>query len=161
MLRPQRKARLDRFSFKDNYLTVLLLLGLFAGGLMISFAYRWLGVLLYMALWAISYAVIYAGTCRHCAYCGEKCPIPLEGSCVHWFFEKKQEGFGYMPLFWATLVYGLRVVLPVIVIIEQAMLGAGIFYLGLLIAFWIVHLRFSGCPNCINTDCPLNPDYQK
>lgn len=159
MLRPGRKSSLNRFSFKDNYLTVLLLTGLFVCGLVISFEYRWPGVVMYVALWALSYGIIYAGTCRHCAYYGEKCPIPLEGGCVHGFFEKKQEGFGYAPLFWAILAYGLRVGMPAIIVIRHALLIEGILYLGLLIVFWIVHLRFSGCPNCINTDCPLNPDY--
>ena len=161
MLRPRRKARLNRFSFKDNYLTGILLAGLFACGLFISFAYGWPGLVVYIALWALSYGIIYAGTCRHCAYYGEKCPIPLEGSCVHHFFEKKTEGFGFMPLFWATLVYGLRVALPVYIIFEQAMINMGMVYAAIFLAFWVVHLRFSGCPNCINTECPLNPDYRE
>ncbi|MDZ7831440.1 MAG: hypothetical protein U5L07_06790 [Desulfobacterales bacterium] len=159
MLKARRKARLKRFSFKDNYLSVLLLAGLFACGFIISLAYGWPGIVVYLALWALSYGIIYAGTCRHCAYYGEKCPIPLEGSCVPRFFEKKDSGFGFMPLVWATLVYGLRVILPVYIIFEQSMVFAGVIYLLLFLAFWMVHLRFSGCPNCINTDCPLNPDY--
>lgn len=159
MLKPRRKARLNQFSFKDHPLTVLLLAAVFVCGLIISFAYGWPGLVVYMALWGISYGIIYAGTCRHCAYYGKKCPIPLEGSCVHHFFEKKTEGFGFMPLFWATLVYGLRAVLPMFIVIERSMTGMGIVYLALFLAFWIVHLRFSGCPSCINTQCPLNPDY--
>ncbi|MBS3759224.1 MAG: hypothetical protein KGY61_11230 [Desulfobacterales bacterium] len=158
MLRPKRKARLDRFSIKDHLVTVMLFLGLFACGLIISLAYGWAGFAAYLALWGLSYPVIYAGACRYCAYYGKSCPIPLEGGLVHRFFEKKAGGFGFMALVWATLAYGLRVVLPVVVIIEHRAYPMGILYGGIFIAFWIAHLRFSGCPNCINTDCPLNPD---
>lgn len=158
MLRPKRKAKLDRFSLKDKILTTLLLLALFVYGLLISLMYGWIGTACYLALWIISYPVIYAGACRYCDYYGESCPIPFEGGCVHRFFEKKPGGFGFMALIWATLAYGLRVVLPVVIIIKHQLYSAGIIYLGLFIAFWIVHLRFYGCPNCINTDCPLNPD---
>lgn len=158
MLRAKRKARLNRFSPKDNFLTVLLLLGLFTYGLFISFAYGWTGIAGYLALWALSYPVIYAGACRYCAYYGESCPIPLEGGWVHRFFKKKQEGFGLTALVWATLSYGLRVILPVVIIIDHDLYRVGIIYVGLFIVFWIIHLRFCGCPNCINTECPLNPD---
>ena len=100
-----------------------------------------------------------AGTCRYCIYYGKKCPIPLEGSCVHKFFEKKKKSFGYMQLVWATVTYGFRVFLPVIFIFRYEMTGWGISYFSLLTVFWIIHLRFTGCPNCINVQCPLNPDY--
>jgi hypothetical protein len=40
------------------------------------------------------------------------------------------------------------------------MLAIGGFYFFILTIFWIVHLRFTGCPNCINYQCPLNPEQE-
>jgi hypothetical protein len=54
---------------------------------------------------------------------------------VHRFFAKKDKGFGSTQLAWATVAYA-----------------------GVLLLFWIIHLRLIGCPNCINTACPLNPE---
>ena len=50
----------------------------------------------YLALWGLSYPVIYAGACRYCAYYGKACPIPLEGSCVHYFFKKSFGPFFFL-----------------------------------------------------------------
>jgi hypothetical protein len=159
VIRPKRKERLSEFPPAKNYPSVLLLFGVFGCGLAISFYWNVAGAAAYLGLWGISYLVIYAGTCRYCVYYGKRCPIPLEGSCVHRFFEKKETGFGWLPLFWATLVYGLRVLVPVVIIFRYRLILSGTVYFFLLALFWIVHLRFTGCPNCANTGCPLNPDY--
>jgi len=157
MLRPGRKQHIKRFSISHNPITVILLGLLFLIGLAIAWQHSLGAALAYLGLWAVSYPVIYAGTCRYCAYYGNKCPIPLEGSCVHYFFEKKNPPFGLSQLLWATIAYALRVILPVIFIFKYEMTGWGIAFFAVLGGFWVVHLRFSGCPNCINTQCPLNP----
>ncbi len=159
MIRPGRKKYLSRFSAADNALTLMLLAAVFIIGMALSSFAGISAALLYLFLWAASYGVIYAGTCRYCAYYGKRCPIPLEGSCVHRFFAKKETGFGWMQLLWATLAYGLRVAVPVSVILSKSLAAWGALYFSVLIGFWAVHLRISGCPNCINTKCPLNPDY--
>jgi hypothetical protein len=159
LIRPKRKQHLSRFSLSDNYLSVILLGLFFICGLFIVWTHSLWAAFAYLGLWGFSYFVIYAGTCRYCIYYGEKCPIPLEGSCVPRFFKKKEGTFGILQLFWATVAYGFRVVLPIIFIFKYQMTGWGIVYFSILTVFWIIHLRFTGCPNCINTQCPLNPDF--
>lgn len=141
-------------------MSVILLGMVFMCGLFIVWPHSLLAVAAYLGLWAFSYIIIYAGTCRYCIYYGKKCPIPLEGSCVHQFFVKKENSFGYLQLFWATVTYGFRVILPVIFIFRYTMTGWGIIYFSLLTVFWIIHLRITGCPNCINAQCPLNPEHK-
>ncbi len=159
MLRPKRNQRIAEFSFSRNYSNAILLGLVFACGLAVIWPHSLLAAAAYPGLWAFSYLVIYAGTCRYCVYYGKKCPIPLEGSCVHHFFEKKEAPFGCRQLFWATVAYGFRVILPVIFIFKYQMAGWGTLYFSILTLFWIIHLRFTGCPNCINVQCPLNPEH--
>jgi hypothetical protein len=159
MLRPIRKQKVFEFSAKNNLFSALLLVALFLIGLPISFYDGLRGFAAYLALWAVSYFIIFAGACRYCVYYGKKCPIPMEGSCVHRFFEKKDSGFGWIQLIWATVVYLLRILVPAVIIIHDELLIWGLLYVTVLSLFWIVHLRFTGCPNCININCPLNPDY--
>ncbi len=160
MLRPARKGKLAEFKSENNLVSILCLGVLFLIGLIISFYDGLRGIVAYLGLWAISYVIIYAGTCRYCAYYGRKCPIPLEGSCVQRFFEKKESGFGWIQLFWAAVVYLLRILVPAVMIIQNHLLIWGVVYGGVLALFWILHLRLTGCPNCINVQCPLNPDYK-
>jgi len=159
VLRPIRNNKIAEFSANKNLFSILFLAALFLVGLFISFYDGLRGFASYLALWGVSYLIIYAGTCRYCVYYGKKCPIPLEGSCVHRFFEKKDSGFGWIQLVWATVVYLLRILVPAVIIIHDELLIWGLLYVAVLSLFWIVHLRFTGCPNCINRDCPLNPDY--
>jgi hypothetical protein len=158
IIRPERKAWIQAFTFRRNRATALLLAALFLMGLTIAWRGMNLwGVAAYFLLWVASYGVIFAGACRYCAYYGKNCPIPLEGGLVHRFFVKKDTGFGFAQLAWATLAYGLRVAVPVLIIIREGLYGWGAAYAGILVLFWIIHLRYIGCPNCINTACPLNP----
>jgi len=160
MLKASRNQRLAEFSSGQARPTALLLGLVFGCGLIIAWMHSLFAVSAYGGLWALSYFVIYAGACRTCVYYGKKCPIPLEGSCVNNFFEKKAQPFGFLQLFWATVAYGLRVILPLVLIFRYEMIGWGIAYFSLLALFWIIHLRFTGCPNCINAQCPLNPDHR-
>jgi hypothetical protein len=159
LLRPNRKQLVSQFSPDKNGVTVVLLAALFIAGLMIALHHTFFGIAAYLGLWALSYVIIYAGTCRYCTYYGKKCPVPLEGSCVHHLFEKKESGFGWMQLVWATVVYILRILIPAIIMINEKLYTWGVVYLIIFLCFWIVHLRIAGCPNCMNAECPLNPDY--
>lgn len=159
MLKAHRKQKINDFSIDKNLAAIILLAMLFLVGLGIAGKYGFAGAAAYLALWGISYPIIYAGTCRYCVYYGKKCPIPLEGSCVSRFFGKKDSGFGWIQLLWATFVYLLRIFVPAVIIIHDSMFVWGLAYAGVLILFWIVHLRMTGCPNCVNTECPLNPDH--
>ncbi|MFO7667498.1 MAG: hypothetical protein R6V76_12820 [Desulfobacterales bacterium] len=159
MLRPKRKKRLSDFSGGKNYPVFIILSAFFTCGLLISYKYSLTGIALYFGLWIISYFTIYAGTCRYCVYHGKKCPVPLEGSCAHHFFDKKENGFGNSQFFWAAMAYILRIILPVVIIFRKTLYVYGIIYFGLFITYWVVHLFCTGCPNCTNGKCPLNPDY--
>ncbi len=158
MIRPERKAYIQAFTSGQHRQTALLLTALFLLGLAISWrGLNLLGAAAYLLLWVGSYGVIFAGTCRYCAYYGRTCPIPLEGGIVHRFFAKREDGFGMTQLAWATLAYGLRVAVPFLVIIRENLWGWGVAYAAILALFWMVHLRIVGCPNCVNAACPLNP----
>jgi hypothetical protein len=161
ILRPKRKDRLSSFRIETNFLTGFLLAALFLTGCMISLRLDLPGLLSYVLLWALSYFVLFAGACKHCVYYGSTCPVPLEGSCVHYFFQPGKDRFGYGALFWATIAYVLRVCIPVYLIFSHKLIVIGAVYLSILSAFWIAHLRFTGCPNCINYQCPLNPEQER
>jgi hypothetical protein len=47
--------------------------------------------------------------------------------------------------------------LPVWVILQGRLVFEGILLGLIFILFWVFHLLLSGCPNCINYACPLNP----
>lgn len=161
MLRPKRRNRLGTFHARDNIATIVFLIALFGSGFLISLKSGIGAAAGYIACWGLSYLVLFAGTCRHCIYFGQKCPIPLEGSCVGIFFKKGKEDFGYAALIWATAAYLLRVLIPVYVILNDRLLGFGLLYVLILSMFWMSHLRFTGCPNCVNYQCPLNPEQEK
>lgn len=158
MIRAKRKDHLSEFPVRTNWVTVLLIALLFLIGLGITWQLRLSGVVLYGLLWVGSYLVLYVGTCRNCVYYGKRCPVPLEGSCVQYVVRRGNGKFGFSGLVWATLAYVMRIGLPFYIIAKQGMILAGILYGGTLALFWIVHLFVTGCPNCINSDCPLNPD---
>ena len=160
ILRPKRKHRLSSFNLKDNFLSVCLLTALFLAGSVISLRLDLPGLLSYVLLWGLSYLILFAGACKNCVYYGKTCPVPLEGSCVHYFFKPGNATFGYGALFWATIAYVLRVCIPVYLIFSHKLITYGAVYFSILSAFWIIHLRFTGCPNCINYQCPLNPEQE-
>ena len=156
-----RKQRLESIPLRVNFLSVILMLIFFVAGLWISFRWGVAGGAVYLLLWAASYPILFAGACRHCAYYGTRCPVPLEGSCVHHLFKKVDDGFGWQSLVWAGFAYLLRVCIPVWIIFSEPLPKSGVLYGGIFLLFWIVHFTVSGCPGCVNDQCPINPDYQK
>ncbi|PKL39652.1 MAG: hypothetical protein CVV44_05370 [Spirochaetae bacterium HGW-Spirochaetae-1] len=161
MFRVKRKAHRTEFSSRDTTGAAFLLASLFLMGLYLSWKGGPYHAALYILLWVLSYIVIYAGTCRHCAYYGKNCPVPLEGQCVHYFFKSSGKPFTFMALFWASVSYLLRVIVPAYILVVHAMVFFGAVYLGIFILYWFLHLRITGCSKCVNTGCPLNPDYNK
>lgn len=159
LIRPGRKTRRPAFELRQKWLTALLLAAVFGAGLWLALLAGRYAIAAYLFLWAASYPVIYAGTCRDCPYYGKKCPVPLEGGLVHRVMRPGRGPFGCRQLLWAAAAYLMRGLVPVFAVFQQGCYGWGLVYVLLFAAFWIVHLRFSGCPNCINENCPLNPDY--
>lgn len=159
VFRAKRKKELNEFSAGDKIINSLLLLLLFFTGLYISLQMGVEAVVLHIVSWILSFVVIYAGACRYCAYYGKGCPVPLEGGLVHIFFKKKDSGFGITQLAWAGLTYALRVIIPTIAVIKLGLFVEGIIFYSIFILFNILHSLVVGCPNCINRDCPLNPDF--
>jgi hypothetical protein len=157
MIRPARRNKLPEFNTRTNFLSALALAVLFILGFFISLKFKTAGIIFYIASWILSYIILFAGTCRNCVYYGKRCPVPLEGSCVSYFFDKKEEKFGFMSLIWAGAAYSVRVAVPVYIIFRFHLVMFGITYFSAFALFWIIHLRYSGCPNCINIQCPLNP----
>jgi len=158
MLKPRRKERIEVFEPSRKRLTTTMLLLFFIAGLVISILKGFRAAMAYIVMWLASYLVIFKGTCTRCAYYGKSCPIPLEGPLVKYFFKKSDKPFGYKALFWATVAYLMRIWVPSLVIIRDRRKAAGIIYYGMFKIFWVIHLRIIGCPNCINSACPLNPD---
>ena len=152
----KRKGHIDRFSWKDNLLTRFTLIALFLFGLYISTQYDFRSSIAYILLWVVSYLVLFAGTCRRCAYYGRACPIPLEGSLVCHVLHKSEKPFTWSAIFYASISYVLRIGIPIAVIIRERLVLRGILFGLLFIIFWIAHLFSSGCPNCVNYQCPLN-----
>jgi len=159
MIKTKRRGRYTEFPIKANLAVALVLGFIFFHGLILSLRIKPFGAPAYLFLWIASYFVIYMGTCRSCIYYGKRCPVPLEGSCVNRFFKKSEKPFGYFSLLAASFAYLLRIAVPIVAIAVDRIFIQGGVYVGLLILFWTVHLRFTGCPNCINGSCPLNPDY--
>ncbi len=158
-MRPKRKKRLEAYGLRDRAGTVFLLGVFFALGLWISLNAGPEELLIYGLAWGLSYGVIYRGTCAGCVYYGRACPIPAEGECVHLFVRKRQPSFGSASRVWATLSYLLRISVPVFILVRDRNILLGIVYGVIFLLFWIVHLFLSGCPNCLNAACPLNPDF--
>lgn len=161
MWKTKRKGRLANFDLRTRIVSSLILLALFGDGIVISSRHGVSVIGIYLALWILSYIVIFAGTCRYCVYYGKSCPVPLEGGCVHYLFEYGGEKFGLGALFWASVAYVLRICVPILIIVNDELWLAGGLYMALFVAFWMVHLLVTGCPNCLNRSCILNPDFNR
>ncbi len=159
MLRPERKHRYEEFVGRERRSAAILLAGLFAAGAALSLRQGALFIAAYILMWIASYLLLFAGTCRKCVYYGKRCPVPLEGECVHRVLGRSGKGFGWSALLAASVAYVLRVGLPAFIIIRDSLCYEGLVYSMLFVLFWYMHIYNTGCPNCINTACPLNPDF--
>ncbi len=157
----KRRTVRPAYTLANNWLSALLLLLIFLVGLFLAADLGPTGLTTYLLLWIHSYILVYAGACRHCAYYGKRCPVPLEGGLVNKFFRQSNRKFSVNCLGWAGLAYVLRIIVPLGVILISQRYLAGSVFLAAFVGFWGVHLLFSGCPHCANTECLLNPDCKK
>jgi hypothetical protein len=160
MLKPRRKHRLDEFKGREKTIAAILFAAFFTAGMALSMREGAGYSAAFVILWLASYFVLFAGACRKCVYYGKRCPVPLEGACVHRFFDKSATGFGFSALAFASAAYLLRVAVPVYIIISGAYYREGLVFLAVFILFWLAHLYWTACPHCVNAACPLNPDYR-
>lgn len=154
----KRRKKLSTFTIKEYGVNAAIMAALFLFGLFLSWELSTFAGLLYLLLWVASYIIIHATTCRHCVYYGRPCPIPLEGSCSHLLFDRGNN-FGILAGLGGLLAYFLRICIPYAAIIES---GSGfyfILYTSVLVLFLYVLFYHTGCPNCIQTKCPMNPDF--
>ena len=154
----KRKKKLDKFTLKEYGINAVLMAIIFLFGLYFSWELSNFAGMLYLLLWVASYFVIHATTCRNCVYHGKQCPVPLEGGCSHLTFERGNN-FGLIAGVGGLLAFFLRLCIPYVAIIKAGSMMYFVLYSGIVILFFYVLLYHTGCPNCINTKCPMNPDY--
>lgn len=154
----KRKKRLSEFSIREYVINAALMLLFFIFGLYLSWKLSTFAGMLYLLLWLISYPIIHATTCRNCVYHGKECPVPLEGGCSHITFDRGNN-FGLFAGVGGFLAYFLRVCIPYVAIVHVGSMMHFALYSGIIILFFYVLLYHTGCPNCINTKCPMNPDH--
>ena len=153
----KRNEHLSEFCIRNNPVALTALTGLFFTGAYLTMMLAPLLLLAYAGLWVLSYMVLYFGTCRYCAYYGKSCPVPLEGSLVNRVVKRSTKPFGWMAIGYAFFAYMLRIAVPVAAIVKRQLYIEGAIFGVFFLAFWIAHLLVSGCPNCVNYGCPLNP----
>jgi hypothetical protein len=154
----KRKARLSEFTIREYGINGIFVAALFLFGLFLSWKLSAFAGMLYLLLWLLSYPVIHATLCRNCVYHGKQCPVPFEGGCSH-LISDKGHNFGVLVGIGGILAYFMRVCIPYVAIFQTGSVLYFILYTGVLAGFFYVLLYHTGCPNCINTNCPFNPDY--
>ena len=154
----KRKKRLSEFTIKEYGINAGFMFILFLFGLYLSWELSTFAGGLYVILWVASYFVIHATTCRNCVYHGKQCPVPLEGGCSH-LTSEPGNNFGILAGGGGLLAYFLRVCIPYVAILQAGSVMYFALYTGVIMLFFYVLLYHTGCPNCINTKCPMNPDF--
>ena len=157
-LKPKRKAKLSEFTIKEYGINAILMVILFLLGLYLSWKLSTFAGLLYVLLWVASYPLIHATTCRNCVYYGKQCPVPFEGGCSHLMFDRGNN-FGLLAGLGGLLAYFLRICIPCVAIIQTGSIIYFALYTGVIVLFFYVLFYHTGCPNCIQTKCPMNPDF--
>lgn len=154
----KRKNRLSEFTIKEYGINGAIIAALFLFGLILSWNLSVFAGLLYLLAWVASYFVIHATTCRNCVYHGKQCPVPLEGGCSHLMFDQGSN-FGIIAGIGGLVAYFLRICIPYVAIFQAGSITYFILYSGVLVSFFYVLFYHTGCPNCIQTKCPMNPDF--
>jgi hypothetical protein len=154
----KRKNKLSQFTLKEYGINGVFITALFLFGLYLSWKLSTFAGLLYVLLWVASYFIIHATTCRNCVYHGKQCPVPFEGSCSHLTFDRGNN-FGIFAGIGGLVAYFLRVCIPYVAIFQSGSILYFVLYTGVIGLFFYVLLYHTGCPNCINTKCPMNPDF--
>ena len=155
----KRNQKLSAFTIKEVGINGLLMGLLFGFGLFLSLNLSVFAGLLYVLLWVSSYFLIHATTCRHCVYHGKQCPVPFEGGCSHLTVERGHH-FGLLAGLGGLLAYFLRLCIPYAAIVQSGSVVNFVLYSGVLALFFYVLFYHTGCPNCINSQCPMNPGFK-
>ena len=153
----KRKKRLSEFTIKEYGINGFFMTILFLFGLYLSYTLSIYAMFLYLLFWVGSYFVIHGTTCRNCVYYGKRCPVPFEGSCSHIIFSRGKK-FGLISIIGAGLAYILRICIPYVAIFHNDSVSYFILYSAIFLLFLYVLFFHTGCPNCINIRCPMNPD---
>lgn len=154
----ERKQRLSEFTIREYGLNGAFVAILFLFGLFLSWKLSAFAGMLHLLLWLLSYPVIHATLCRNCVYHGKPCPVPLEGSCSHLAFDKGHD-FGILAGIGGLVAYFMRVCIPYAAIFQMGAVLHFVLYTGIIAGLLYVLLYHTGCPNCLNRQCPFNPDY--
>lgn len=154
----KRKKKLSEFTIKQYGINGGLMAILFLFGLYLSWELSSFAGGLYVISWLASYPIIHTTTCRNCFYHGKQCPIPLEGGCSQ-LTANKGNDFGLYAYAGALLAYFLRLCIPYLAIFDSGSVLLAILYTGTIVVLFYVHFYHTGCPNCINAKCPMNPDF--
>ena len=157
-LKAKRKKRLVEFTIKESGTTGFFMAILFLFGLYLSWTLSVYAKLLYLLFWVVSFFLIHGMTCRNCVYHGKHCPVPFEGSCSDTFFSKGK-GFGLISTIGVILTYSLRICIPYVAIYRSGSISDFISYTTVFLLFFYVLIFHTGCPNCINLQCPMNPEH--
>lgn len=154
----KRKKRLTEFTIKAYGINGGLMAMIFLFGLSLSWELSLFAVGLYLISWLASYPIIHAITCRNCVYHGKQCPVPFEGGCSH-LTSDRGNNFGLLAGLGGMLAYFLRVCIPYVAISHSGSVLFFILYTGNIVILFYVLFYHTGCPNCINAKCPMNPDF--
>jgi hypothetical protein len=154
----KRKNRLSAFTIKEYGINGIFVVILFLFGLFLSWNLSAFAGMLYLLLWVLSYPVIHGTLCRNSVYHGKQCPVPFEGTCSHLSFDRGHN-FGILAGISGFLAYFMRVCIPYVALFQMGSVLHFLLYTSVILGFLYVLLYHTGCPNCINTKCPMNPDY--
>ncbi len=159
-LRARRKGQFEQWPPLYTGAIGALTLLLFLEGIFIVAPHGLFHVSVVLVLWILSYPVIYYGMCRTCTYYGRRCPVPGEGSLVHYFLNRREASPGWSAWTMVGLCYVMRLGYPLICLVRfHTPWWYGVVYGFSIMAFTVVLTRMIGCPYCTRNTCPLNPDY--
>ena len=159
-MRAQRKGEFEEWPLNHQFIVGAILALLFLEGLFIVARHGALHIAILIALWIASFPVIHFSMCRKCRYYGKRCPIPGEGNFVHLLFRKKEGPTGLLNWMGVLLCYVMRLGYPVI-FLDKNSIWIGIIYATTFLVYMLILGRVLGCPNCIKTECPMNPDWSR
>ncbi len=160
--RPKRKEKFEQWPPSHRLLMGGMLGLLFLEGAVIVSRFGAIHILILLILWIISFPVIHFSLCRKCYNCGKRCAIPGEGELANLLFEKREGPPGLFNWLGTALSYVIRLGYPAAFLIlypERYSTTMAVIYELTFIMFLLLDARVIGCPNCMNKNCPLNPDY--
>jgi hypothetical protein len=163
-IRPRRKAEFQEYPLSHLVVMGGMLILLFLEGVFIVSRLGWGHIIVLLVLWLASFPLIQFSLCRKCFYYGKRCPVPGEGNLAHILFDKKAGGTGLFNWMGAVLTYAMRLGYPVIFLLlypERYSILVSVIYALTFVIFLLILVNVVGCPNCMNTDCPMNPDNLK